>query len=130
MNHELLLCRAKHKDTLEWMEGYFVLNEHNEQHKYWLLQFSKNKAYQIPIDPETVCRNTGLEDCDGKRVWEWDIVYGYSGKALIEWGEDVGYGLTWSPIGNHKMESITGFIEEYRVIGNKFDHPELLTQNS
>lgn len=50
----------------------------------------------------------------------------------IFWGEDIGigYGFCWRPCGSNRdyQESITGFIDEYEVIGNIYDNPELLKE--
>ena len=70
---------------------------------------------------------TGLLDKDETGIYEGDILDGAMGKQKIVWSEDVGigYGFIWEPL-EKNTESITGFIDEYEVIGNIYDNPELL----
>ena len=34
-----------------------------------------------------------------------------------------GYGFQWKPLANSQWESMTGFIDEYEVVGNVHDNP-------
>ena len=86
--------------------------------------------YMIEVIPETVGQYTGLKDKNGKEIYEGDIVEWAGYKMEVFWGEDIGigYGFCWRPCGDNKgyHESMTGFIDEYEVIGNIYDNPELL----
>ncbi len=86
--------------------------------------------YMIEVIPETVGQYTGLKDKNGKEIYEGDIVEWAGYKMEVFWGEDIGigYGSCWRPCGDNKgyHESMTGFIDEYEVIGNIYDNPELL----
>lgn len=90
----------------------------------------KAKDEKRTFDQIKLMQFTGLYDKNGKEIYEGDIVEwaGYTMKIL--WGEDcgVGYGFIWEPCGSNidYVESMTGFIDEYEVIGNIFDNPELL----
>ena len=73
---------------------------------------------------------TGLKDKNGVEIYEGDIVKWGEFKMEIFWGEDIGigYGFCWRNIrGNGSYhESMTGFIDEYEVIGNIYENKELL----
>lgn len=84
---------------------------------------------EIQVDPDTVGQFTGLLDKNGNKIFEGDILHGLYGDMLVCFGEIIGYGMgfMWKPvIEDGKWESITGFVDEYEVIGNKWDNPELL----
>ncbi len=82
------------------------------------------------IEGETLGQYTGLKDKNGKEIYEGDIVQWAGIKMEIFWGEDIGigYGFCWRPCGDNSdyHESMTGFIDEYEVIGNIYDNPDLL----
>ena len=69
-----ILYRAKHMDTSEWIEGYYVK---------LLLTGSTFilpgdvlvlfKKYQV--DPETVCQYTGFNDIRANKAFEHSIVF-------------------------------------------------------
>ena len=76
-----------------------------------------------PVDPSTVCQFTGLKDCEGKEVWEGEIVefetYDlYRGKvkieAVIEYINSVYFAVT-----DNTPYSL--FTKCIKVVGNKFD---------
>lgn len=85
--------------------------------------------FNIDIDKSTLGQFTGLFDKNGNEIYEGDIVSGAYGQMLVYFGKIVceGYGFQWKPINeDSSKESITGFIDEYEVIGNIHDNPELL----
>lgn len=75
---------------------------------------------------------TGLKDKNGKEIYEGDIVEWSGFKMEIFWGEDIGigYGFCWRPCGDNRYyhESMTGFIDEYEVIGNIYENQDLLKE--
>lgn len=93
-----------------------------------------NREYigmSVPYQPSFILMQyTGLKDKNGKEIYEGDIVEWAGYKMEVFWGEDIGigYGSCWRPCGDNKgyHESMTGFIDEYEVIGNIYDNPELL----
>ena len=87
----------------------------------------------LNIDPNTVGQFTGLFDCNGKEIYEGDIIL-YGGSIqhevvfrhgafgyLIYGGEFISYAgntnFTFNPLNRSK---------KHEVIGNIYDNPELL----
>lgn len=130
--------RGKSIKTNEWHYGNLIIDtwgDSNNKTIFGILSERTAPAFVEDWCPERVDENTiseftGLYDKNGKEIYENDIVEwaGYTMKIL--WGEDcgVGYGFIWEPCGSNidYVESMTGFIDEYEVIGNIFDNPELL----
>lgn len=123
--------RGKHESGV-WVYGYYWTNEvgnhfirvTKDERDFYVIQ-------DYEVIPETVGQFTGLTDKNGKEIYEGDVVQWCDYKMLIVWGEIIGYGFgfKWSPINHERRESITGFIDEYKVIGNIHDNPELLGGN-
>lgn len=141
-----ILFRAKRMDNGGWVEGYYFCMTHTDgRHVHHFIiplgaDLSKGtgiEKIQVEIDPETLCRYTGLKDKNGKRIWENDIV-----DASEEWWSACGPAGHNSPIIKVEwLEGVTGFdpFANYdcdcgvyidangcEVIGNIFDNPELL----
>lgn len=79
-----ILFKAKHKNWRElpkeewWVEGYYCyfMNEHCILPKNLdadAALFGEQKVFVI-IDPETLCQFTGLNDKNGNRIWQNDII--------------------------------------------------------
>ena len=134
MNREILF-RGKRADNKEWIYGYLVKSED------YIFDYSEriDIPYIIPFDnfnlkdyreyrviPETVSQYTELEDKNGNKIFEGDIVQWSNIKMEIFWGEHIGigYGFCWRPYGEEQSyhESMTGFIDEYEVIGNIYEN--------
>ena len=67
--------KAKCLDNGEWVEGYF----YKECDNTYIIKDRQsdsmlNRNETILVDPSTVCQFTGLKDCEGKEIWEGDIV--------------------------------------------------------
>ena len=124
MKIENIKFKAKRLDNGEWVYGYFYKENGNtyineDRQKDSVL--NRNEA--VLIDPSTVCQFTGLKDCEGKEVWEGDIVefetYDlYKGnvktEAVIEY-ISTGY----VAVTNNIPYSIC--TKCIKVVGNKFD---------
>lgn len=81
-----------------------------------------------PVKPATVCQFTGLTDCEGKEVWEGDmlsnvtdnspdgtVVFKYGAFCLLaKNGRDFCVALTY-------LLSENDSLKRFKVVGNKFD---------
>ena len=62
------LFRAKRIDTGEWVEGYLL----KRCDGLWIV--SIDEKFADLVIPSTICRCTGLDDKNGKLIWENDIL--------------------------------------------------------
>jgi len=86
-----------------------------------------------PVIPETVGQFTGLRDSkrttefpEGQEIYDKDLISdGYNNIGIVEWldGDNPGFYLHWT---NVETGCFDGIGEWGTVVGNKFQHPELL----
>lgn len=143
-----ILFKAKRKDNGEWVEG-FLLSDGMQEPEHWfvgsiVIEPCKGTAcdeWDITgialeeIDISSLCQFTGLTDKNGQKIWENDIV------KTSKFGQDDGNGhnhagfdmfsVKWNNGGFALLNQWRRFNlrqdkEEYKVIGNIFDNPELL----
>ena len=74
------LCRGKRIDNGEWVEGYLIVDE-KDYSKYFIGYVvgtnedgTPHDLDAVQVDPTTICQCTGLEDKNGKLIWENDIL--------------------------------------------------------
>lgn len=110
----------KHLDGT-WVEGYLADENHINDGKCEFL-----------IDPGTICQYTGLTDKNGQKIWENDILEGHLDDKFPEdvtrekviWHES---GWKTEEPGCNDKEYLDEFdTENFEVVGNVFDNPELL----
>ena len=154
-----ILFKAKRADIGEWVEGYYIyhinrticpfgdsIKPEDEQHVIMQDGFSDwnmpRDTVHFDIIPETLCQYTGLQDKNGKRIWENDIVLlreeiqDYEWKAAVKFGNpnrEYNWGWQLVPVGECEMNKdillwIDMDIAICEVIGNIFDNPELIRQ--
>lgn len=137
------ICKAKRTDNGEWVEGSLV----KFGVIYWVYTGKVDRlnpftngygtiiypAIKNMIEPETICRCTGLPDKNGKNIFEWNIVkrkvFDEVIVGKVVWF-DIGFcgfylkcGNSFYPIGKEEETGLSGCDE---IIGNIFDNSELL----
>ena len=129
-----ILFRGKRIDNDEWICGWYALLVCNDK---TVIPYIRNEnGTDKEVIPKTVGQYTGLTDKKGKKIFEGDIV-----KVKITQNEDrQTYENCKIKIGvivyngdfalftckNNFMNFINWAFNDYEVIGNIFDNPELL----
>lgn len=137
----------------QWIIGYYVLG-FNEYEQPIHLIFEPTSMFfshgetdgWTEIDPSTLCQCTGLKDRNGKLIWENDILDGFTYPYMSDgihnyyvevcWCDDVpSFGIYTQKYPESKVRGISAGMTElmedwnpndWEIIGNKFDNPELL----
>jgi uncharacterized phage protein (TIGR01671 family) len=118
--------KAKRLDNGEWIEGEISHFENT----IWIVPIG-HELFQLgcaEVDQDTICMFTGLKDCDGKEIWEGDmlsnvtddspdgiVVFKYGAFSLLaKNGRDFCVALTY-------LMSEKDSLNRFKVVGNKFD---------
>lgn len=119
---EILFRGKTHKG--EWVYGNYAFTD-NDGKQHFIFQ---NKALEYKVIPETVGQYTGIDDNNGRKIFDGDIVKMLYKDDLAEVGP-----IKWSDVGlRYKFASLDGTSYSFDctaslvVIGNIHDNPELL----
>ena len=110
--------KAKRLDGKGWAIGDLL---HSYENGAIIVPIEGGGAFSV--DPSTVCQFTGLKDCEGKEIWEGDIVESeiydlFKGsakvKAVIEYLDGAFVAIT-------DGIPYSLYFKYIKVVGNKFD---------
>lgn len=139
-----ILFKGKRLDNGEWVQGGSII-QLTRKDGVFLVYIAKSGEKTVAfkdedenivavesgkyykIDPETLCQWTGKKDKNGVEVFDGDLLKGTCGIMRVFYGPITGhgYGFQWENLDGFE-ESMTGFIDEYEVIGNIHCYHECL----
>lgn len=126
MKIEDIKFKAKRLDNGEWVKGDLVHST-----SYVGISYPSDEFSDVPIvhrvDPSTVCQFTGLKDCEGKEVWDHDLLQSQGTGISYEVSysqEEGGFTVRESVCGARLLTFLCAALTlfKFKVIGNKFDN--------
>ena len=133
-----ILFKGKRIDNDEWIDGYYQKRHDflgNEEH---LIFYADGHTVwdHAEVSSGTICQFTGLCDKNGNKIWENDILMAHLDEfypedttcETVEWGFA---GFVVHEANSTDREYLDKFdLENYEVVGNIFDNPDLLQEES
>lgn len=121
---------SKYNDG-SWQYGYLCIDKDGD---YQI----RGSCWSRTVLPETVGQYTGLEDINGKKIFEGDIVLGVGGLPWLiafelnafvakDYSMEIYFSLAEQWDYNWEDKKYIQPSDKFEVIGNIYDDPELLT---
>ena len=137
MNREILF-RGKETESGEWIYGHYAaLNWWLDGSRVHIIIPLYATGYPhcdldyCKVDPDTVGQYTGLDDKDGNKIFDGDILQSDLSTGDIKWNETHAsfLMLTRSATGSMCYVSIDeANTKHMKIVGNIWDSPELLEE--
>ena len=121
-----ILFRGKRIDNGEWVEGDSLIHSMFKKGDVCVGVVEGMEIYSVIT--ETIGQYTGLTDKNGNKIFEGDILKGMGGLHRVYFDISLAC-FEWAKINGNWHESFSGFADEYEVIGNIHDNPELLKES-
>lgn len=138
-----ILFRGKSIEDNKWVYGDLIREKKSFGKICTRIYRTTNNGWElIDVDSKTVGQYTGLNDKNGNKIFEGDIIKQYFKKLDSKYPEynycfyDIG-GVFWHPHQVRFLRTSKLFTDtypkmfdhyEYEIIGNIYDNPELLEE--
>lgn len=119
--------RGKCLHSDEWCFGSLVDYEDEEMEIQGFDVFREgfDKWNEISVDPDTVGQFTGMYDCNGKEIYEGDILQVLGNKITLTVVFDkAAFKFAWNDLSSEFFPA--EWVSNCTIIGNIYDNPELL----
>jgi uncharacterized phage protein (TIGR01671 family) len=122
--------RAYHKTRKQMITPVWTFGEHyqfdNEFHNKWM--------YGIEAKDITLLQFTGMTDCEGKDIYEGDVLESTPQMLYlmeyVDGGRLVAKNLTHEDSYLHfNTNKLKTRYEAYKVVGNMYENPEMINEN-
>lgn len=125
--------RGKDLNDQSWHFGDLEFNRAANVARIHIYDKDEFYAGQHTVDPDTIGQFTGLYDKNGREIYEGDLfrLGDHIIKVVYEIGHENGFALKIAKSQNlskayWRLPLDKSFCEEYEVIGNIYDNPELI----
>lgn len=125
-----ILFRGKSLKDSEWTEGYYCRYGWTGKEKDYIIPEYASALYGVEVDSNTIGQYTGLNDSNGRKIFEGDIIQDGNCdyiKYVVEYSTERGGFLPFAHgDGCGCCETATLYDSTcHTVIGNIYDNPEL-----
>lgn len=131
-----ILFRGRRNDDNEWVEGSRLPDRDGctyiipvKDNSFGMDEFGQLciQAWHM-VGPDTICQYTGLDDKNGRKIFEGDIIViedeDDDGIFVVKWDTDTARFVMDADGWTADFDSYNGY--DCEVIGNIFDNPELV----
>lgn len=117
-----ILFKAKKLSDGKWVKGSLVKTPFGT----FIEWYEDSICNKREVDPSTVCMFTGLKDCEGKELFENDLIHfiGHKPIGKVIWSEENYAFMVASENEALYWLSDVQEIDKMEIVGNKFDRKE------